>query len=172
MAKVVNRIRSECASAKDRWEKNVGKGQRDSEDYRRFQPLRVVMDDEVLALNLASSEGHDVDLLQKRIEHIAYSGYEGYSFASVMSIVPEPYLPAIATLEAVRRGADLGDSDGTPAEVSRRLREGGSQRSPNVHWVLRGPVSFCRTANRVHSGFQIVFSKTGKTGVPRSHRAK
>ncbi|CAM9092024.1 unnamed protein product [Laminaria digitata] len=129
VAKVVNRIRSECASAKDRREKDVGKGQRDSEDYRRFQPLRVVMDDEVLALNLASSEGQDVDLLQKRIEHIAYSGYEGYSFASVMSLVPEPYLPAIATLEAVRRGADLDGSDGTPAEVARRLREGDSQRA-------------------------------------------
>ncbi|CAN0474753.1 unnamed protein product, partial [Ectocarpus sp. 8 AP-2014] len=68
------------------------------------------MDDEVLALDLASSEGQNVDLLQKRIEHLAYNGYEGYSFASVMSPVPEPYLPAIATLNAVRRGADLGGS--------------------------------------------------------------
>ncbi|CAM9606195.1 unnamed protein product [Laminaria digitata] len=128
VAKVVNRIRSECASAKDRG-KDLGKGQLDSEDYRRFQSLRVVIDDEVLALNLASSEGQHVDLLQKRIEHLAYNGCEEYSFASVMSLLPEPYLPAIATLEAVRRGVDLDGSDGTLDEVARRFQEGDSQKA-------------------------------------------
>lgn len=129
MAKVVNRIRSECASAKDLWGKDRGKGQLDSEDFPRSQCLRVVIDDEVLALNLASSEGQHVALLQKRIEHLAYNGCEDYSFPSVMSLLPEPYLPAIATLEAVRRGVDLGGSDGTPDEVARRFQEGDPQKA-------------------------------------------
>lgn len=79
----------------------------------------------MLSLNLASSDGQDIDMLQERIEHLAYSGFEDHLFSSVMSVVPEPYLPAVATLEAVRRGADLRGSGGTRAEVARRLGEEG-----------------------------------------------
>ncbi|CAM9524551.1 unnamed protein product [Ectocarpus sp. 12 AP-2014] len=126
---VVKRICSECGSAQVRWENDLGKGQLDSQGYRRYQPLEVVVDDELLALNFDSLDGQDIDLLQRRIEHLAYHGYEGYSFSSVRSVVPEPYLPAIATLEAVRRGADLRGSGGERAEVAQRLREGDPSRS-------------------------------------------
>ncbi len=96
---------------------------------RRYQPIRVVKVEEVLDLNLTSSEEQGIDMLKTRIEHLAYNGYEGYSFSSVRSIVPEPYLPAIATLEAVRRGADLRGSGRTRKEVAQRLMEGDPDKS-------------------------------------------
>lgn len=102
----------------------TGEGTPGLQGNRCYQPLRVVVDEKVLALNFGSSEGRDIDLLQRRIEHLAYNGYEGYSFSSVRCVVPEPYLPAIATLEAVRRGADLRGCGGTPAEATQRIREG------------------------------------------------
>lgn len=126
MDEIINRIRSECASAKDRAETGLGKGH--PEGNRRYQALRVVTEEELLAMNLTSSQGQDIDMLQKRIQHLAYNGYEGYSFSSVTCVVPEPYLPAIATLEAVRRGADLRGSGGTRAEVAQRLRDGDPQK--------------------------------------------
>lgn len=89
---------------------------------RRYRPIRVVKTEEVLALNVTSSEGQD--LLKMRIEHLPYNGYEGRSFSSVWCVVPEPYLPAIATLEAVRRGADLRGSGRTREDVAQRLRDG------------------------------------------------
>eukprot|EP00752_Nemacystus_decipiens_P005495 g4975.t1 len=125
--KIMDRISFQCASAQNHRENDLGKGQLDSNP--RFQPLCVVIDDEILTLNLASSNGQDVDLLQKRIEYLAYNGCEGRSFASVMSLVPEPYLPAIATLEAVRRGADLVGSGGTLDEVARRFREADAEKA-------------------------------------------
>lgn len=76
---ISNRIRSECASARDRAETELGKGHPDLQVNRRYQPLRVVADEELLALNVASSESQDVDLLQKYIEHLAYNGYAGSS---------------------------------------------------------------------------------------------
>lgn len=120
----INRFRSDCATAKNRSETELGKGHPDLQGNRRFEPLRVVTEEELLALNVTSSERQCIDLLQRRIEHLAYNGYEGYSFSSVRCVMPEPYLPAIATLEAIRRGADLRGSGGTRAEVARRIREG------------------------------------------------
>ncbi|CAN0216127.1 unnamed protein product, partial [Ectocarpus fasciculatus] len=97
---IMRRMRCECDSAKARSETELGEGHPDLEGNPRYQPLRVVLEEDLLALDLTSSDGQDVDLLQDRLEHLAYNGYDGYSFPSVRSVVPEPYLPAIATLEA------------------------------------------------------------------------
>ncbi|CAM9925777.1 unnamed protein product [Scytosiphon promiscuus] len=113
----IHRIRSEC----DRAETELGNEHPDVQG-RRYRPIRVVKTAEVLALDVNSSEGQD--LLKTRIEHLAYNGYEGYTFPSVRCVVPEPYLPAIATLEAVRRGADLRGSGRTREAVAHRLGEG------------------------------------------------
>ncbi|CAN0082454.1 unnamed protein product [Ectocarpus sp. 12 AP-2014] len=123
--KIMTRMRCECDSAKARAETELGEGHTtDLKGNPRYQPLRVVLEEDLLALDLTSSDGQDIDLLQHRLEHLAYNGYDGYSFPSVRSVVPEPYLPAIATLEAVRRGADLRGSDRTREAVAQRLREG------------------------------------------------
>lgn len=116
----MKRIRSEC----DRAERQLGKDHPDVQGNCRYLPIRVVRTEEVLALDLTSSGGQGIDMLKTRIEHLAYEGYDSYSFSSVRCVVPEPYLPAIATLEAVRRGADLRGSGRTREEVVQRLREG------------------------------------------------
>ncbi|CAN0380592.1 unnamed protein product [Ectocarpus sp. 8 AP-2014] len=121
----MTRMRCECDSAKARVETELGEGHTtDLKGNPRYQPLRVVLKEDLLALDLTSSDGQHIDLLQQRLEHLAYNGYDGYSFPSVRSVVPEPYLPAIATLEAVRRGADLRGSGRTREAVAQRLREG------------------------------------------------
>lgn len=126
MHKIINR--SECASAKEREEPELGKGRPDLQGNHRYQPLRVVAEEELLCVNITSVEGQDIELLQECIEHLAYNGHEGYSFSSVRCVMPEPCLPAIATLEAIRRGADLRGSGGTRAEVARRIREGDPEK--------------------------------------------
>lgn len=160
------RICSERASVNALSEAEPGKGHLALQGNRRCQPLRVVVDEEVLALNIGSSEGRDIDLLQRRIEHLAYNGCEGYPFLSVRCVLPEPYLPAIATLETVRRGADLRGFGGTRAEVAQRIREG-DPKTHQTFWVPRGPVAFCPTANRARSGFQIISSRPRTTCVSK-----
>ncbi|CAM9822411.1 unnamed protein product [Ectocarpus sp. 12 AP-2014] len=100
---IMTRMRCEYDSAKDSAERELGEGRPDVEGNPRCQPLRVVLEEDLLALDLTSSNGQYIDLLQHRLEHLAYNGHDGCSFASVRSFVPEPYLPAIATLEAIRR---------------------------------------------------------------------
>lgn len=118
----MGRIRRECNScAKNNW---AGSGDREHagvQDSRRYQPLRVVVVNELLALNLTPSGGVTSAELQKHIEGVTYGVHDGYSFPSVNSEVPKPHLLAVATLEAVRRGATLSGSGGDPAEVVRRL---------------------------------------------------
>ncbi|CAN0083327.1 unnamed protein product [Ectocarpus sp. 12 AP-2014] len=121
---IMMRLRCQCDSAKNRAETELGEGHPDLEGNPRYQPLRVVLAEDLLTLDLTSSDWQDIGLLQRRLEHLAYNGYDGYSFSSVRSVVPEPYLPVIATLEAVRRGADLRGSGGTREAVAQRLREG------------------------------------------------
>ncbi|CAN0301081.1 unnamed protein product, partial [Ectocarpus fasciculatus] len=88
---IMKRVRCECDSAKARAETELGERRRDLEGNPRYQPLRVVLEEDLLALDLTSSEGQDIDLLQDRLEHLAYNGYDDYSFPSVRSVVPEPY---------------------------------------------------------------------------------
>lgn len=96
----------------------------DSEaDHHGFSHLHVVVEAEVLALNLRSETSTEIDKLRRRIEHVAYNGHGGYVFQSVRRKVPKPYLHAIATLDAIRRGADLRGSGGEPKEVALRLSE-------------------------------------------------
>ncbi|CAM9529638.1 unnamed protein product [Ectocarpus sp. 13 AM-2016] len=120
----MTRLRCQCDLAKNCAETELGEGHPDLEGNPRYQPLRVVLTEDLLTLDLTSSDWQDIGLLQRRLEHLAYNGYDGYSFSSVRSVVPEPYLPVIATLEAVRRGADLRGSGGTREAVAQRLREG------------------------------------------------
>ncbi|CAN0389597.1 unnamed protein product [Ectocarpus sp. 12 AP-2014] len=125
---IMTRMRCEYDSAKDRAETELGGGRPDVEGNPRYQPLRVVMEEDLLVLDLTSSDGQYIDLLQHRLEHPAYNGHDGYSFASVRSVVPELYLPAIATLEATRRGADLRGLGRTRGAVAQRLWEGDPQK--------------------------------------------
>lgn len=66
------------------------------------RPLSIVK--EVLVLDCKHPDG-DIDNLRSSIEKIAYSS--DYSFPSVQSKLPTPYLYAFSCLEAVRRGVDL-----------------------------------------------------------------
>ncbi|CAM9702113.1 unnamed protein product [Ectocarpus sp. 12 AP-2014] len=127
--KIMTRMRCECDSAKARAETELGEGHTtDLKGNPRYQPLRVMLEEDLLALDLTSSDGQGIGLLEHRLEHLAYNGYDGYLFPSVRSVVPEPYLPAIATLEAVRRGADLRGSGRTREAVAQRLGEGGRKK--------------------------------------------
>ena len=123
---VLTRIRRECTSAKARAERHYLARGEDQEQAnlhasRRFHPLRVVVEEELLALNLTSSGGTSVERLQELFEGVAYVVHEGYSFPSIRNVAPEPHLLAVATLEAVRRGVNLRFSGGEPAEVVRML---------------------------------------------------
>lgn len=120
---IVDRIGRECESARERARQNpAGNGKQPvhHQDSCRYQPLRVVVVDELLAVNLTPS-GVPTAQLQEHIKGVAYGVHDGYSFPSVNSEVPEPHLLAVATLEAIRRGATLRGSGGEPAEVLHRL---------------------------------------------------
>lgn len=114
--KVVKRLRRECELLEVRTKSYVtaGKG-------KDFQPLRVVVED-VLALDLSSPENEEIGQLQRLIERVAYNGYDGYSFPSVRSVLPKPYPLAFATLEGVRRGANLRKVGGDLAKTAEKLR--------------------------------------------------
>ncbi|CAM9499860.1 unnamed protein product, partial [Hapterophycus canaliculatus] len=122
---ILERIGRECEEAREHAREDLAtSGNRDHagiQDSRRYQPLRVVVVEELLALNLTPSVGISTAQLREHIEGVAYGVHDGYSFPSVNSEVPEPHLLAIATLEAVRRGAALRGSGGDSAEVVRSL---------------------------------------------------
>lgn len=122
---IIKRIDDECKAAKESARKDsAGTGDQERtgvQDSRRYQPLRVVVVRELLALNLKPSGGISTAELREHVERVAYGVHDGYSFPSVNMVVPEPHLLAVATLEAVRRGATLRGSGGDPAEVARRL---------------------------------------------------
>lgn len=109
---------------KNQTRKGVG-GKVRSEVFRHedSQPLRVVLEPEALALSFRSDANNEVDTLRRRIEHVAYNGHDGYVCPSVRSRVPKPYLDAIATLDAIRRGADLRGSGGDPVVVALTLAQ-------------------------------------------------
>ncbi|CAN0451482.1 unnamed protein product, partial [Pylaiella littoralis] len=123
---IMERIGRDCTSAEARAQQDLVRDRDENQTglqaNRRHQPLRVVVEKELLALNLASSRGGTTGQLRGAIERVAYRG--GYSFPSVNSIVPTTHLLAVATLEAVRRGADLRGSGGELAEVTQRLFKG------------------------------------------------
>ncbi|CAB1119512.1 unnamed protein product [Ectocarpus sp. CCAP 1310/34] len=97
---IMTRMRYECDSAKDRAEAELGEGHTtDLKGNPRYQPLRVVLEEDLLALNLASSDWQDIDLLQHRLEYLAYNG-----------------------------GADLRGSGSTREAVAQRLREGNPKK--------------------------------------------
>ncbi len=124
----MERIGRECKSARERArQESAGNGDQEHagvQGSRRYQPLRVVVVDELLTLNLTPSGGVTTAELRKHIEGVAYGVHDGYSFPSVKSEVPEPHLLAVASLEAIRRGATLRGSGGEPAKIARRLNPG------------------------------------------------
>lgn len=107
-----------------------GEGQGQSAEHGRqgnshqdCKPLRVV--EEVVAFSLASAEQDEIDALRDLVERVAYDSHEGYRFPSVKrDDVPTTHALAVATLEAVRRGADVAGSAGDQAEMLRRLSRG------------------------------------------------
>lgn len=125
---IMKRIGDECKSARESARKDsAGTGDQERagvQDSRSYQPLRVVVVRELLALNLTPSGGVTTAELREHVERVAYGVHDKYSFPSVNREVPEPHLLAVATLEAVRRGATLRGSGGKPAEVARRLNPG------------------------------------------------
>ena len=129
---VRERIRHDCQTSEERAKRAAQQGSATkreqkhagSQATRRYEPLRIVVREELLALNLDPFGGIPTKRLQEHIEHVAYGVHDSYRFPSVRNVVPEPHLLAVATLEAVRRGADLRHSGGKPAEVARRLSQG------------------------------------------------
>lgn len=90
--------------------------------------IRVV--EEVVAFNLSSTEQEGIDALRDLVERVAYDSHEGYRFPSVRrDDVPKIHALAVATLEAVRRGAHLAGSSGGQAEVLRRLSQGDRRKA-------------------------------------------
>ncbi|CAM9825254.1 unnamed protein product, partial [Hapterophycus canaliculatus] len=122
---IMKRIGRECEEAREHARQDlVRSGSREHagiQDSRRYQPLRVVVVKDLLALNLTPSIGISTAQLRKYIEGVAYGVHDGYSFPSVNSEVPKPHLLAVATLEAVRRGATLRGTGGDSAQVVRSL---------------------------------------------------
>lgn len=126
---LMERIVDECNSAKERERIHGGGGGRlrdadlEGNQAGEIRPIHVIVEDDTLALNL-SSPGNEIAPLQRLVERVAYSGCNGYSFPSVRRELPKPHLYAVATLEAIRRGADLRGSCCEPAVMARRLAQG------------------------------------------------
>ena len=120
---ILSRIRRDCSSAKVRPEGSCSARDEDQKlpANRRFQPLRVVVEEELLALNLTSLGGISNERLRELFKGVAYGVRDGYSFPSIRNVVPEPHLLAVATLEALRRGVSLRGSGGDLVEVLARL---------------------------------------------------
>lgn len=131
MEEIVHRIRADCDSAAERAkELAVREGQDDTRllGNRRYRPLRVVLEEEFLAMNLASSGSSNIDQLRALIENAAYDDHGGYMFPSVGTELPRAHALAFSMLEAVRRGVDLRGSGGDPATVAQRLSQGDPER--------------------------------------------
>ena len=121
----MTRIHRDCQSAKERAKRHSATHRdplrTEGHANRRYDPLRVVVKKELLAVDLISRGRATTEKLRKTVEGVAYGVHDGYSFPSVRGKVPYPHFLAFAILEAVRRGASLRGSRGDPAEVVRRL---------------------------------------------------
>lgn len=70
---------------------------------------------------LDCNNSDDTNELRSSIEAVAYS--RKYSFSSVESTIPTPYVYAFSCLEAVRRGVDLYDASGDYGHVQDKLQQ-------------------------------------------------
>ena len=91
-------------------------------DSRSDQVVRVVNGHDVFLLDCKSSREDDINHLRSAIAEVAYNKY--YSFPSVESQIPTPWVYAFLTLEAIRRGADLRGVSGEMTVVLDRLEHG------------------------------------------------
>lgn len=125
----MERLVDQCQSAEARLTRDVeraGEAREAGFEWNHdihVRPLRIVVEDNVLALGLTSA-GDEIAPLRELVKRISYSGYDGYTFPSVRSKVPKTHMYAAATLESIRRGADLRGSCGEPVEMARRLSQG------------------------------------------------
>lgn len=92
----------------------------------RCNPIRVV--NEIGAFSLKSPGEGEINRLRDLIERVAYGSSDGYRFPSVRQDVPKTFPLAIATLEAVRRGANVAGLARDQTEIVRRLAERGSRQ--------------------------------------------
>ena len=91
-------------------------------DSNSIQVVRVVNGHDVFLLDCKSSGEDEINCLRSFIATIAYS--RDYSFPSVESQIPTPWVYAFLALEAIRRGADLRGVSGKIAAVQDRLEQG------------------------------------------------
>ena len=105
-----------------RLRKELEAGRRSARDSRSDQVVRVVNGRGVFLLDCKSSGEDEINRLRSSIETVAYS--RDYSFPSVESQIPTPWVYAFLTLEAIRRGADLRGVSGDMDVVQGRLEHG------------------------------------------------
>ena len=96
-------------------------------DNRSDQVVRVVNGHDVFLLDCKSSGENEVNRLRSSIATVAYS--RDYSFPSVESQIPTPWVYAFLTLEAIRRGADLRGVSSEMADVLDMLEQGNPNTS-------------------------------------------
>ena len=110
-----------------RLRKELEDRRRSALDNRSDQVVRVVNGHDMFLLDCKSSGEEEINNLRSFIETVAYSS--DYSFPSVESQIPTPWVYAFLTLEAIRRGADLGGVSGEMTVVLDRLEQGDPKRS-------------------------------------------
>ena len=91
-------------------------------DNHSIQAVRVVNGHDVFLLDCKSSGEGEINGLRSFIALVAYS--RDYSFPSVESLIPTPWVYAFWTLEAIRRGANLRGVSAETTEVFDRLSRG------------------------------------------------
>lgn len=100
---------------------------RKEDELESAEPLEVV--EEILVMDCKCSNEEDLKIEVKKlsslIEKVAYER----EYPTVEREVPAPYAHAVATLEAVRRGADLAGAGGDHNKVARQLGEGDAKRA-------------------------------------------
>ena len=89
---------------------------------RSDQVVRVVNGHNVFLLDCKTSGEADINRLRSFIATVAYN--RDYSFPTVESQIPTPWVYAFLTLEAIRRGADLRGVSGKITAVQDRLEHG------------------------------------------------
>ena len=114
-----------------RLRKELEAGRRSDLDNRSDQVVHVVNGHDVFLLDCKTSREDEINRLRRVIAGVAYS--RDYSFPSVESQIPTPWVYAFLTLEAIRRGADLRGLSGEMDVVDDRLERGDEKRAK--HYV-------------------------------------
>ncbi|CAN0296542.1 unnamed protein product [Ascophyllum nodosum] len=118
----MKKLHRDVEDCNSRLREELEAGRQSTLDYRSDQVVRVVNSHNVFLLDCKSSREDEINRLRLFIEKVAYS--RNYSFPSVESRIPTPWVYAFLTLEAIRRGADLRRISGEISVVLDRIEHG------------------------------------------------